>query len=135
MDTQYNQMMGDRFDKIVELAKCKMIERIEAGIGFTDEPNFVQILDVELNKSLKESDIKIVEKKRSELLTKADPSEESRINRLLNEYVNQFTETNEPITKNGIEITLEQALDEISPKILGLIRVAAEIRKNKSNSK
>jgi hypothetical protein len=47
-----------------------------------------------------------------------DPSAEIHINRLLNDAVNKLTEANEPITSNGKEITLEQAIDEISPKIL-----------------
>jgi hypothetical protein len=75
-------------------------------------------LYVELNKSLKGSDIRIIEKKRVELLAKVDPSAEIHINRLLNDAVNKLTEANEPITSNGKKITLAQAIDEISPKIL-----------------
>ncbi len=51
MDDQFKQRMADRFDKVVEQTELNIKERIESGIGFTDEPNFIKLLEDESIKS------------------------------------------------------------------------------------
>lgn len=78
-------------------------------------------IKIELNKSLSKSDLIIIEKKRNELLDKVNIKNYDSVNYLLNKYVNELTGSNEPITFQGVEITLVQALDLITPKILETI--------------
>jgi hypothetical protein len=81
---------------------------------------------LKLNKTPIESEIIIIEKKRVELLAKVDPSAENDVNQLLSAAINLFLEANEPVTDNGKELTLEEVLDLISPKIIETIRYKAE---------
>jgi|ERR1035437_1564349 hypothetical protein len=74
--------------------------------------------NLELDKSLKKSTIKIIEKKRAELLANADPSVDNFINILLNQFANEVIGDNEKIESDGIEISIEEAVEEISKKII-----------------
>lgn len=90
---------------------------------------------IELNKSLSKSDLITIEKKRNELLDKVNAINYDSINYLLNKSVNELTEANEPITSNGNEITLEQALDLITPKILEITSLINDKSKGIFNAK
>lgn len=64
--------------------------------------------NLELDKSLKKSTIRIIEKKRAELLANADPSVENFINILLNQFANEVIGDNEKIVSEGIEMSIEK---------------------------
>jgi len=83
-----------------------------------DEPQPTNII-VELSKSLRKRDKRIIERKRAELLSQVDhPLAIKTINRLLNTAANEVIAKNEKLTHDGKEITVEEFLNNISPKIL-----------------
>lgn len=55
MDDKFKQRMDERFDKVVEQTVRIIKERIEFGIGLTDEPNFIKLLeDVSIKSEIKQ---------------------------------------------------------------------------------
>jgi hypothetical protein len=93
-----------------------------------NEPKLSNII-VELNKSLKRRDIKIIERKRIELLSQVDPLVKDIVNQLLNTTANEVIAKNNKLISNGKEITVEQFLNDISPKILKIANTIAEQKK------
>jgi len=83
-------------------------------------------INIQLSKSLKRREKKIIEKKRAELLSRVDPIAENIINRLLNTAANEVIAKNEKLTLNGKEITVEEFLNGISPKILKIANLMTQ---------
>lgn len=90
---------------------------------------------VDLDKVLKPSTIQIIEKKRIELLSKADPLVADHINSLLNQFANEVIGENEKVVKDGREITIEEAIEEISIKIITMTDLITKQLKNLNNIK
>jgi hypothetical protein len=91
--------------------------------------------NVELDKSLKKSTIQIIEKKRSELLSNADPLVAEYINNLLNQFANEVIGKNEKIVIEGKEISIEEAVEEISTKIITITDLITKQLKGLNNLK
>ena len=85
-------------------------------------PDIIELTPVKtivmLDKSLKKSTLQIIEKKRNELLSNADPLVAEYINNLLNQFANEVIGENEKIVMDGKEISIEEAVEEISTKII-----------------
>jgi len=77
----------------------------------------IELIDIELNKSLKRKTLKIIENKRVELLKNADPKVTRYINNLLNQFANEVIGDNEKLISEGRELSIEEAVEEISVKI------------------
>ncbi len=90
---------------------------------------------VVLDKSLKESTLQIIEKKRKELLSNADPLVADYINNLLNQFANEVIGKNEKILIEGKEVSIEVAVEEISTKIITITDLITKQLKGLNNSK
>ena len=90
---------------------------------------------VELDKLLKPSTIQIIEKKRNELLSIADPLVADYINNLLNQFANEVIGENEKVEKEGKEISIEEAVEEISEKIISITDLIAKQLKSLNKNK
>jgi hypothetical protein len=87
------------------------------------------LTDIELNKSLKRETLEIIENKRAELLNVADPKVTKYINNMLNQFANEVIGVNEKLISEGRELSIEEALEEISAKI----KTATELIAKKMN--
>ena len=90
---------------------------------------------VELDKSLKKSTIQIIEKKRNELLSHSDPLVAEYINNLLNQFANEVIGENEKIVKEDKEISIEEAVEEISQEIITITDLITKQLKDLKNLK
>ena len=77
----------------------------------------MELIDIELNKTLKGKKLKIIENKRVELLKNADPKVTRYISNLLNQFANEVIGDNEKLISEGRELSIEEAVEEISVKI------------------
>jgi len=89
----------------------------------------LELIDIGLNKTLKRKTIKIIEKKRAELLKDADPKVTRYINNMLNQFANEVIGDNEKINSEGRMLSIEEAVEEISAKI----KLATDLIANKIN--
>lgn len=82
--------------------------------------------NTELNKSLNKNTLIIIEKKRAELLAKTDPIVEKHINSLLNQFANEVIGDKESLILDGMKISIEEAVDSVSEKIIILADLLAK---------
>ena len=76
-----------------------------------------ELIDIELNKFIRRKTLNIIEKKRAELLINADPKVTRYINNMLNQFANEVIGDNEKLISEGRELSIEEAVEEISAKI------------------
>jgi hypothetical protein len=88
---------------------------------------------IELDKSLKNNTVRIIEKKRCELLVDVDPMVAEYINNLLNQFANEVIGDNEKIISEGAEMSIEEAVDEISKKIIIIADLMSKQLKSLNN--
>lgn len=74
--------------------------------------------NTELDKSLSKNTVIIIEKKRAELLANTDPLVKGHINSLLNQFANEVIGDKESLLLDGKEISIEEAVESISEKII-----------------
>ena len=102
-------------------------------------PDIIELTPVKtivmLDKSLKKSTLQIIEKKRNELLSNADPLVAEYINNLLNQFANEVIGENEKIVMDGKEISIEEAVEEISIKIITITDLITKQLKGLNNIK
>ena len=102
-------------------------------------PDIIELTPVKtivmLDKSLKKSTLQIIEKKRNELLSNADPLVAEYINNLLNQFANEVIGENEKIVIDGKEISIEEAVEEISIKIITITDLITKQLKGLNNIK
>jgi hypothetical protein len=74
--------------------------------------------NTELDKSLSKNTLIIIEKKRAELLANSDPLVKEHINSLLNQFANEVIGDKDSLLLNGEKISIEDAVENISKKII-----------------